>query len=140
MASDLPETGFDKSTDMAKVLVTYMDDAHAIRARLREDFHCPPTLSTIRRYRNEHLAGLERAPEAPHKAHEGYYPDEVSRNAEERNKRFVEALERERALSVEQAKREGALDSPSLRHPEIVDQAWDRETEQAWLENGELRL
>lgn len=139
MASDLPDIGFDSSVDMARVLVTYMDDAHAIRARLREDFHSPPTLTTICRYRREYLSSLERPSEAPHKVHEGYYPAQVSRNAEEANKRFVQALEAERTLSIERAKLEGALDSPSLRNPQIVDRAWDRETEQAWLRNTELR-
>lgn len=140
MASDLPETGFEKSADMARVLVTYIDCPHAVLERLREDFCKPPTLGTIRRYRNEYLAGLKRPEEAPHKPHEGYYPAEVSRNAEEASKRLLAALERERALSINRAKREGALDSPALRHPAIVDRAWDRETEQAWLDNGELRL
>lgn len=138
MASDIPDSGHTDSTHMARVLVQYMDSPDAIRARLREDFHNPPTVTTIRRYRNEYLAGLERAPEAPHKAHEGYYPAEVSRNAEDSNRRFLEALELERALSADRAKAQGALDSPSLRRPEFVNRAWNREIESAWLENSEL--
>jgi hypothetical protein len=50
---------------------------------------------------------------------------------------FLAALERERAISAEWAKAMGALDSPALRQPAIVDRAWDRETELAWRQNGE---
>jgi hypothetical protein len=141
MASDLPDFGHHDSTHMARVLVQYMDNPDAIRARLREDFHNPPTVTTIRRYRTEYLAArAEPAEEIAHKAHEGYYPADVSKSAEAASKRFLERLERERAYSVVRAKTQGALDSPSLRQPAIVNRAWDRETEQAWLQNEELRL
>lgn len=138
MASDIPDAGYSESIVMARALVTYMADENAIYQAIRAEFPRGVGIGTIRDLRAEHLAGLKRPPEAPHKAHDGYYPHEVSRNAEDRNRRFVEALERERALSVERAKAEGALDSPSLRKPEIVNKAWDREIESAWLDNTEL--
>ena len=124
---------------MARVLVTYIDDPERIRTLVHNEFGNGSMLSltTIEDLRAAHLR--KPPPEAPHKAHDGYYPADASKGAEARNRRFVQALEAERALSVERAKREGALDSPSLRQPAIVDQAWDRETEAAWLRNTELR-
>jgi hypothetical protein len=140
MASDLPDIeGYRSSTDMARVLSSYMDDADKIRARILEDFDRAPSSITIDRMRRDHLASLKPAPEAPHKPHEGYYPADVSESAAAASKRFIQALERERAISNEQAKAQGALDSPALRQPDIVNQAWDRETERAWLQNTELR-
>ena len=136
-ASDLPDIGHHDATHMAKVLVQYMDSAQAIRDRLSEDYHNPPTISTIRRLRKEHLESLLKPAEAPHKPHEGYYPAEHSERMAERSKRFVAALERERALSADVARSMGALDSPSLRQPAIVDQAWEREIAAARKLHGE---
>lgn len=137
MAGDLPETGWTSSTEMARVLATYIDDPQVIRSRVLEDFDRAPAHITIKRMRAEHLAGPKRTPDAPFKPHEGHYPEEATENAKAASNRFLAALERERAISVEWAKAQGALDSPALRQPAIVDRAWERETQRAWLENGE---
>src|SRR5688572_24897498 len=134
MASDLPDARHEDGAAMARVLVTYIDDPQHIRTLIHREFGNGSALSltTIERLRATHLRSLHKAPDEPFKAHEGYYPADVAKGAEDTNKRFVLALERERALSVERAKREGALDSPALRHPAIVNCAWDREVEAAF--------
>lgn len=139
MASDLPETRHESGHAMARVLATYIDDPERIQTLVHREFGSGGKLSltTIEALRAAHLR--KPAPDAPHKPHDGYYPADASERAATLSRRFVEALERERALSVERAKAQGALDSPSLRQPAIVDQAWDRETEAAWLQNTELR-
>lgn len=139
MSSDLPEARFRTGYQMASVLVTYLDDPQRVREAIRDEFPegCKLGLSEIRAMRKAHLESLIRTPET-HKPHEGYYPADVFERAIVANKRFVEALERERALSVERAKRQGALHSPSLRKPEIVNQAWDREIEAARRANTEF--
>jgi len=119
MASDLPEMRHDSSLGMARVLTQYMDCPHAVLTRIREDFDRPPTLSTIRRLRAEHLAPRPQPAEAPFKAYEGYRPDEVSRNAILANERFLDALKWERHNSA-------ALRSTFLERPELVNARWDR--------------
>jgi hypothetical protein len=139
MASDIPDAvGYRSSVDMARTLVTYLTDDKVIAQAVRGEFPRGIGIGTIRELRAEHLAGLKRAPDAPHKPHDGYYPHEVGDRAARTSKLFVQALERERAASVERAKAQGALHSPALRKPEIVDQAWDREIEAAWRANTEL--
>lgn len=139
-ASDLPDCNvYSSSLQMARTLVTYMDDADAIRRRIAEDFNDPPAHATIAILRKQYLA-KHNEPKEPdvYKAHEGYYPSDAAGRADAANVRFVEALERERALSAERAKAQGALDSPALRQPAIVDRAWERETEMAWRQNTEM--
>jgi hypothetical protein len=92
MSSDLPETGFTSSIEMARVLSTYMDDANAIRSRILEDFDRAPAHRTIEYMRAEHLR--PKAVEPPFKPHEGYYPDEVSNDAAAASKLFLYRLRR----------------------------------------------
>lgn len=142
MAGDLPDMRHEDGLAMAKVLVTYLDDPRAVQIAVRTEFDCTArgiSLTTIRQLRKAHLESLLKPEDEPHKAHEGYYPREAAARLEDTNKRFVEALERERAISAEWSKAMGALDSPALRKPEIVNRAWDREIEAAWAQNGELR-
>jgi hypothetical protein len=131
--------GYSSSMEMARVLASYIDDPEVIRTRILEDFDRAPAHVTIERMRAKHLAGPQRAPEAPLKPHEGYYPADVSERAASISTRFLAALERERAISAEWAKAMGALDSPALRQQSIVDRAWERETELAWRRNDEVR-
>jgi uncharacterized protein (DUF427 family) len=99
MASDIPDA-HESPIAMAKVLVTYMDDADAIRRVIAYSFDHAPAHYTIRKLRAEHLSASVRPAEAPYKAHEGYYPIEVSKRAADANKRFVIALQRERDYSA----------------------------------------
>lgn len=139
MSADLPDSfSHSSSMAMARVLVSYMDNPQAIRRRILEDFERAPSITGIERMRRDYLAGPQKAPEKPFKLHEGYYPAEAAERAQEATRRFVQALERERALSADRARAQGALDSPALRNPQVVDRAWDREMETAWLANGEL--
>lgn len=140
MASDLPPIeGYRGSVEMARALVTYLADDKVIEQAVRAEFAHGIGIGTIRELRAEHVKRQQQPAEAPHKPHDGYYPADVSDRAARISKLFLTALEAERALSVERAKQQGALHSPALRKPEIVDQAWDRETEAAWLQNTELR-
>lgn len=129
-ASDLPDMRHEDGLAMAKALVTYMDDERAVQIAVRSEFDCTArgiSLTTIRRLRKAHLESLLKPADEPHKLHEGHDPAKAAQRLEDANKRFVQALERERAISVEAARSMGALDSPSLRQPAIVDQAWERE-------------
>jgi hypothetical protein len=130
MASDLPEPRYRDGKEMAKVLVTYMDDPRAVQLAVKSEYDSTGrgiSLTTIRKLRKEHLESLLRPAEEPHKLHEGHDPLAASRRLEDANRRFLAALERERAISADMARAMGALDSPSLRRPEIVNAAWERE-------------
>lgn len=143
MASDLPEARHADGLAMAKALVTYMDDPRAVQLAVRSEFDCTArgiSLHTIRQLRKAHLEGQLEPDEEPHKLHEGYYPEQAARKLEDANRRFLAALERERALSVEVARSMGALDSPSLRQPAIVNRAWEREIAAARKLHGEGEL
>lgn len=142
MAGDLPDMRHEDGLAMAKVLVTYLDDPRAVQIAVRTEFDCTArgiSLTTIRQLRKAHLESLLKPEEEPHKVHEGYYPAAAAARLEDANKRFIAALEHERALSADRAKAQGALHSPALRKPEIVNRAWDREIEAAWAQNGDLR-
>jgi hypothetical protein len=78
---------------MARILVRTMRSDAAVQQRLREDYDCPPALRTIRQIRIEvGLEGLPPIKEGPFKAHEGYWPDEVSKTLRGRNAAFVRSL------------------------------------------------
>jgi hypothetical protein len=127
MASDLPETGYRESMEMVRALVTYIADDVVIERAVREEFSRGVGLGTIRKERADHLKRCARAPEEPHKPHEGYYPGDASERLALTNKRFLAALEREREISCRWAISCGILDSPALRDPALVDKAWERE-------------
>lgn len=137
-AGDLPGFRAESSLAMAKTLVTYMDDEDAIWSAIKCEFHSPPARRTIRKLRAEHLASLEREPE-DHRPCDAYQPWKQRDILEATTTEFLWRLDRERSISAAWAKAQGALDSPSLRQPAIVDRAWERETETAWRENGEYR-
>lgn len=138
MSSDLPDMRPESSMTMARALVVYMDDPKAVQSRIREEFDLGPSLTTIRKLRAAHLASLAREPE-DHRPCDAYQPWKQRDILEATTTEFLRRLDRERNISAAWAKAQGALDSPSLRCPAIVDRAWDRETEAAWRENGEFR-
>jgi hypothetical protein len=141
MAADLPEMRHPDGLSMAKALVTYMTDERAIQLAVRSEFDCTQrgiSLTTIRQLRKAHLESLLKPAERPHKPHEGHDPAAAARKLEDANKRFLEALERERAISADLSRSMGALDSPALRRPDIVNRAWEREIEAARALNGEF--
>lgn len=133
-AADIPNY-WSSPAAMARALATYLDDPNVIRRAVLDSFPSAPELHTIRQYRAEHLAPPK--PDKPFKAYEGYYPDDVSHGLRETNARFLHALERERAISVAWAMSNGALRSPALTNPKLVDRAWETETEQALRRNTE---
>lgn len=99
-ASDLPEARHATSHEMARVLVTYMKDAKAVRRAIKGEFKLAPTLSTINAMRRAYLANRNKAPERPFKLHEGYYPAEAADRARAASLRFLAALQAERAASA----------------------------------------
>jgi len=132
MASDLPEFRHVDGHSMARVLVTYIDDAQRIRDLVHGEFGGGTFLSltTIHRLRASYLASKNK-PQSTFKAHEGYYPADVSDRMALTSKEFLARLERERANSVQWAVKCGILDSPALRDLGYVDKAWETEVEQA---------
>jgi hypothetical protein len=93
MASDLPDMRPDTSLTMARMLVKTMACDEAVQMRLREDFDHPPALRTIRQLRIEEALGrLPTYDQDPWKAHDGYYPNEVSERAAIHNKLFLDRL------------------------------------------------
>lgn len=116
---------------MARVLVSYMDNADAVRSRILENFDKSPAVVTIERLRREYLAAPTQPEEAHFKAHEGYYPAEASEAAARASAIFLHRLERERALSVEVARSQGALHSDLLTSQKLVNNALEREVEKA---------
>lgn len=99
-ASDIPEAGHSSSEAMARVLVTYMADPVAVQRAVKMQFARPPCVRTIEAYRAEHLARLNRAPEPPHKLHEGHNPAAAAERLDAANARFLAALEAERRRSL----------------------------------------
>lgn len=137
MSADLPDcSAYDSSMAMARVLVSYMDNADAVRSRILEDFDKSPAVVTIERLRREYLAAPTQPEEEPFKPYEGYYPAEVAEAAAEASVEFLRRLERERALSVELARSQGALHSPLLVNPSLVDKALEKEITKARGEFG----
>lgn len=97
MAADLPDMGYTSSVDMAKVLVTYLSDADAIRRAILLEFSQAPAHHTITKMRKEHLAS--RCVVTPaFRPFDGYYPDEARDRALQASRLFVAAIERERSL------------------------------------------
>lgn len=94
MSSDLPDFRYENSEAMARVLVTYMADPRAVLSAIKSEFHRGLSLGTIRRLREEHLRDLEKPAQQHFKAHEGYYPAEVSRSAAAANDAFLHRLRR----------------------------------------------
>ena len=93
MSSDLPDFRPDTSLAMARMLVQTMHCDRAVQLRLREDYHNPPCLRTIRQLRIEAACSRLPVPDMdPYKPHEGYYPSEVSEKAAWRNREFLTAL------------------------------------------------
>lgn len=101
-ASDLPDMGWSGPRMMARKLCAYLDNPYQIRQRLKEeDFQRNlPDIETIIAMRQEHLASLEREKENHHPS-DAWKPVEASNSLAKINKRFVEALEEERAYSRE---------------------------------------
>ncbi len=93
----LPDT-YQSSRHMARVLTSYIDCPHRVRREIVTMFPSTPLcVETIRKIRAGHLARRTTAPDKPSfKPHEGHYPAEVSRLAEDANARFVERLRQAR--------------------------------------------
>lgn len=93
MSADLPDFRPDSSAAMARMLVQTMHCDRAVFSRLKEDFDHPPCLRTIRQIRIEAACSRLPMPDMdPYKAHEGYYPSEVSEKAAWRNREFLSRL------------------------------------------------
>lgn len=124
MSSDLPDMRFDSGIAMARVLVTYMGDARAVRSRIREEFEKSPAITTIERMRADYLASKQRPDERPWKAHEGHRPDEVYQKLIEANERFLDALKWERQRSL-------ALRSTYLTDAKLIGYRWNKAVAEA---------
>lgn len=119
-ASDLPDIRHRSSLEMARVLVTYLNDVEAIRRAIRLEFDQVPCEKTILDLRAEYLVSIQQRDEEAYKPFYGYYPDEERARAERASKRFLAALELERQNSA-------ALRSTFLSRPALVNDQWDRE-------------
>lgn len=90
-ASDLPDQRL-AGHRMARALASYIDCPYRVAEEMAANDVRPPTIYTIRRYRQQYLAERGGAPVETFKAHEGYYPHEVSRCAEAANEAFLRRL------------------------------------------------
>lgn len=93
MSSDLPPMRPETSLIMTRMLVKTMRCDQEVRQRLREDFHNPPDIRTIRQIRIEEALGkLPRIDMDPFKVHEGYYPGDDARRLDSSNAAFLRRL------------------------------------------------
>jgi hypothetical protein len=93
MSADLPDFRPDSSLAMTRMLVKTMSCDLAVQVRLREDYHSPPDIRTIRQVRiEEALGALPRVDVDPYKAHEGYYPEDVAEKLKVANIAFLRLL------------------------------------------------
>lgn len=85
----LPET-YRSGLHMARVLSSYIDCPHRVQHEVRSSFFDAPGIPAIKAMRAAHLKPRHDAnPACPH---EGYWPDEASRQAESANRAFVQSL------------------------------------------------
>lgn len=91
-AGDLPEQGHAGGLAMARKLVTYMDDARAVRQAIASEFDRVPTHRTIRELRERHIASLRREPVQSFKIEAGYCAAQESRRLDEPNRIFLARL------------------------------------------------
>lgn len=91
----LPDT-FRTPHKMARVLASYIDCPRRIRSEVLACFLTAPHVSTIAEYRREHLRP-KRDEIEPCQPHDGYWPDEASRQAERANREYVRRLTSEKA-------------------------------------------
>lgn len=88
----LPET-YKSGHHMARVLSSYIDCPSRVRREVLQMFPKAPNAEEVQAMRARYLRERNPAPsKAAWSAHEGYYPMDVSRQAENDNKRFVQAL------------------------------------------------
>jgi hypothetical protein len=137
MSSDLP-TALPTGRPLARSYAAYMDDPQRISAEVRIAGAKAPSIAEIKGYVRDRKMKPYRIPEPPFGAHEAHDYARQTADMAPRSRLFVALLERERAMSAEWAKAQGALRSTALAQPEHVNRAWDRETERAWLANEEL--
>lgn len=124
-AADVPDSDQHAGyMQMARVLVTYLDDPTVIRQAIRREFRSAPTEATIRSLRAKHLERLERPSEAPLKPHDGYYPGDASDALTKTNLLFLAALKVERDLSEQRALTN--LRSSYLTQPDLVNRKWEK--------------
>ncbi len=128
MSADLPDSDHHRGyMEMARSLVTYLDDPAVIRQAIKREFSQAPTERTIELLRAEHLASLEKPMEAPHKPHEGYYPTQASKAAERASMAFLARLEAERVVSRASRKSLATIQ-------DFVDKRWNADILSARLE------
>lgn len=88
----LPDT-YNTGHHMARVLSSYIDCPFRVRREVLQMFLNAPNVDEVRAMRARYLRNREPAPcDEAYGAHEGYWPDEASRQAENDNRRFVAAL------------------------------------------------
>jgi hypothetical protein len=88
----LPET-YRTGHHMARVLTRYIDDPFRVRREVMQMFLNAPNIDEVRAMRARHLREIAATPERIcHSPSDGYWPDQASRQAENDNRRFVEAL------------------------------------------------
>lgn len=129
-ASDIPEMPVRSALAFARALVQVIACDRAVQARIREDFTCHiPDLQAIRDIRAR--VAREKARKPRDIGEKGIDPRDSWEALGAVSKRFVQALERERALSADLARYKGALDSPYLTSPELVARSYEREVKNA---------
>jgi hypothetical protein len=90
-ASDLPDQRLPGHR-MARALASYIDCPHRVAAEMAANDIRPPSIGTIRRYREQYLAERHRKPVESFKAHEGYHPGDAFDAAESANEAFLRRL------------------------------------------------
>lgn len=93
-AADIPETHTDPMA-MARALVTYIDCPDRVFKAVRAEFDSAPCHRTIQQMRESYLRPMAQV--EAWKPHDGYYPDEVSKQAAKTSLMFLARLEAERA-------------------------------------------
>jgi len=98
IASDIPG-GYRHSTDMARVLVTYIDCDERVQRECFAHFDTAPSLFAIRDLRGIHERSLKKRLIPPFGPHEGYCRAKEAATLDKVNARFVLALKTERNRS-----------------------------------------
>lgn len=89
--------GYATATDMAKVLVTYIDCPKRVRSECLSTFEMAPGLRAIKQLREAHLARQAQPEHIQFYPGEGYNPAKESAELDPINALFVRSIQRERA-------------------------------------------
>ncbi len=88
----LPDT-YRTGHHMARVLSSYIECPFRVRREVMQVFNDAPNVEEVRAMRARFIRNRDAVPTREvYSAHEGYYPLDASRQAENDNRRFVAAL------------------------------------------------